>query len=356
MRLPPATGVYLLAWAFLALGCSGPPGAAEAQEGAPDTADVRAAASVITEEGIRDKVFLLAHDSMRGRWTPSPELEQAARWAQARFRELGLRPGGDGGSHLQWYPLPEGATGPGARGGDATRAPNVVAILPGRDRNLRREYVVFSAHMDHVGIGRPDARGDSIYNGADDNASGTAAVMAIAAAFAALPEAPRRSVAFVLVSGEERGLWGSRHFVDRGRIPTELMVANLNLDMIGRNGPDTIVAVGKEHSDLGPMVRDVALRHPELGLVVIPDPWPRERFFFRSDQYSFARRGVPSLFLFSGTHEDYHRPGDLPDRVDADKAARVARLAFLAGLEIAEGTERPRWNPESHDRIVETLR
>jgi Zn-dependent M28 family amino/carboxypeptidase len=231
-----------------------------------------------------------------------------------------------------------------------------VAILPGRDRNLRREYVVFSAHMDHVGIGRPDARGDSIYNGADDNASGTAAVIAIAAAFASLPEAPRRSIAFVLVSGEERGLWGSRHFVDEGRIPPERMVANLNLDMIGRNWPDTIVAVGKEHSELGPLVRDVAHRHPDLGLVVIPDPWPGQRFFFRSDQHSFARRGVPSLFLFSGTHEDYHRPGDVPERVDAEKTARVARLAFLAGLEVAEGTERPRWNPESHERIVETQR
>jgi hypothetical protein len=355
MRSTSIRGTYLLAWVLLAPGCTGPSASAGAQEAASDTVAARLAVSVITEEGIRDKVFLLAHDSMRGRWTPSPELEQAARWAQARFRELGLRPGGDGGSHLQWYALPEGAGGQGGMV-DPARAPNVVAILPGGDRNLRREYVVFSAHMDHVGVGRPDLRGDSIYNGADDNASGTAGLMAIAAAFASLPEPPRRSIAFVLVSGEERGLWGSRHFVDRGRIPPERMVANLNLDMIGRNWPDTIVAVGEEHSDMGTLVRDLATRHPELGLTVIPDPWPGQRFFFRSDHHSFARRGVPAIFMFSGTHEDYHRPGDRPESVDAEKAARVARLAFLAGLEIAQRSERPRWNPESHDQILETPR
>jgi len=180
--------------------------------------------------------------------------------------------------------------------------------------------------------------------------------MAIAAAFASLPEPPRRSIAFVLVSGEERGLWGSRHFVDHGRIPPERMVANLNLDMVSRNWPDTIVAVGKEHSDLGSTVRAVSLRHPELGLAVIPDPWPRERFFFRSDQFNFARRGVPALFFFNGTHEDYHRPGDIPERIDAEKAARVARLAFLTGLEAADRPERPQWNPESYERIVQSQR
>jgi hypothetical protein len=101
MRSSSITGVSLLVWVSLAPGCNSPPGSAGAQEAASDTALARLAATVITEEGIRAKVFLLAHDSMRGRWTPSPELEQAARWAQARFRELGLRPGGDGGSHIQ---------------------------------------------------------------------------------------------------------------------------------------------------------------------------------------------------------------------------------------------------------------
>lgn len=343
----------ILGVSLLALGCSGPPESVRAQEIGYEVETALAAAAGITEEGIRDRVFALAHDSMRGRWTPSPELERAARWISDHFAALGLEAGGEGGSFVQWYPLPEGATDGTPRGRAATRAPNVVGILPGSDRNLRREYVVFTAHMDHVGVGRPDATGDSIYNGADDNASGTAAVMEIAAAFAALPDAPRRSVAFVLVSGEERGLWGSRHFVDGGRIPAARMVANLNLDMISRNWPDTIVAVGKEHSDLGATVRSVSTRHPELGLVVIPDPWPRQQFFLRSDQHSFARRGVPALFFFNGTHEDYHRPGDVPERIDAEKAARVAQLVFLTGLEVANRPERPRWNPESYERIVQ---
>jgi hypothetical protein len=308
-----------------------------------DTGVAEAAAAAITEEAFRDRVFVLAHDSMRGRATPSRELDQAARWIADRFGELGLRPGGDGG-FLQWYDLPVGTRG--------ERAPNVVGILPGSDPSRRGEYIVYTAHMDHVGVGRPDAAGDSIYNGADDNASGTAAVMGIAEGFAALSEPPARSVAFVLVSGEERGLWGSRHFVESGTISASQIVANLNLDMVGRNWPDTIVAIGKEHSDLGRTVLEVSDRHPELGMTVIPDPWPEQRFFFRSDQYSFARRGVPALFFFNGTHEDYHRPGDVPEKIDGEKAARIARLAFFLGLEVANRPERPRWSPESYERIV----
>jgi hypothetical protein len=354
MRLSSSRTSRLAMW-LLALAAAPllvqPAGPAQAQAQTTRANAVQAAAE-ISQETFRDWVFVLAHDSMRGRWTPSPELDQAARWIADHFRNLGLRPGAGGGDFLQWYPVPREDQVP--RGG--IRAPNVVGILPGSDPDLAREFVVYSAHMDHVGVGRPDASGDSIYNGADDNASGTVAVMTIAAAFAALPETPRRSVAFVLVSGEERGLWGSRHFVDQGGIPPTRMVANLNLDMIGRNWPDTIVLVGKEHSDLGETVRETAHRHPELGLTVIRDPWPGQRFFFRSDQFSFARRGVPAIFFFSGTHEDYHRPGDLPGWVNAEKAARLARLAFLAGLEVADRTSPPRWNPESYDQIVQPQR
>ena len=353
MRPFPSRIPWVAAWSLAV--ATGPllvqPGAL-AQTPTAVAGDALQAAAGISEETFQDWVFVLAHDSMRGRWTPSRELDQAARWIADHFRELGLRPGGGGGDFLQWYSVPRDARAPGGR----IRAPNVVGILPGSDPNLAREFVVYSAHMDHVGVGRPDATGDSIYNGADDNASGTVAVMKIAAAFAALPEPPRRSVAFVLVSGEERGLWGSRHFVDQGGIPPTRMVANLNLDMIGRNWPDTIVLVGKEHSDLGETIRETAHRHPELGLEVIRDPWPAQRFFFRSDQISFARRGVPAVFFFSGTHEDYHRPGDLPKRVNAEKAARVGRLAFLAGMEVANRTSPPRWNPESYDQIVQPQR
>ncbi|HUF76001.1 MAG TPA: M28 family peptidase [Longimicrobiales bacterium] len=231
-------------------------------------------------------------------------------------------------------------------------APNVVGVLEGSDPSLRDEYVVFSAHMDHVGVGAPDARGDSIFNGADDDASGTIAVVEIAEAMASLPTAPRRSMLFLLVSGEEKGLWGSEYFANNPPVPAAQMVANLNMDMVGRNWPDTIVAIGKEHSDLGATLERVNAAHPELGMTAIDDLWPEESFYTRSDHYNFAVKGVPVLFFFNGTHEDYHGRDDEVDRLDAEKAARIARLVFYVGAEIGNADARPVWNPDSYARIV----
>ncbi|MHB1194921.1 MAG: M20/M25/M40 family metallo-hydrolase [Longimicrobiales bacterium] len=233
-----------------------------------------------------------------------------------------------------------------------TSAPNVVGILEGSDPVLKDEYLVFSGHMDHVGVGTPDENGDSIFNGADDDASGTVAVMEVAEAMASLSPAPRRSVIFLVVSGEEKGLWGSQYYADNPSVPIEQMVANFNADMVGRNWPDTIVAIGKEHSDLGATMNRVNEAHPELRMTAIDDIWPEERFYFRSDHYHFARKGVPILFFFNGTHPDYHGRDDEPDRVDSEKAARISRLLFHLGMEVADAEERPRWNPESYKQIV----
>jgi hypothetical protein len=230
--------------------------------------------------------------------------------------------------------------------GAEVSVPNVVAVLPGVDPVLRDEYVVFSAHFDHVGIGSPDAAGDSIYNGADDNASGTAAVLEIAEAFALLQPRPRRSIMFVLVSGEEKGLLGSQAFVADPPVPVTAMVANINLDMVGRNAPDTVVAIGQDYSSLGSTVQRVRAAHPDLGLVVAPDLWPEEQLFFRSDHFSFAAREIPAIFFTTGLHEDYHRPSDEADRIDNDKVARIAQLLFRFALDIANASERPQWTPE----------
>lgn len=234
-------------------------------------------------------------------------------------------------------------------------APNAVGILEGSDPALKNEYVVYSAHMDHVGIGRP-VNGDSIYNGADDDASGTAAVVELAQAFATLQPRPRRSIIFLTVSGEEKGLWGSDYFSTTPPVPIGQLVANLNVDMIGRNWSDTVVVIGKEHSDLGTTLDGVAARHPELRMTPIDDIWPEERFYFRSDHVNFARRGVPILFFFTGTHEDYHRPGDHADKIDVEKESRIVRLLFYLGLEVANAAERPQWDPASYAAIVEAER
>jgi Zn-dependent M28 family amino/carboxypeptidase len=227
-----------------------------------------------------------------------------------------------------------------------------VGILDGSDPELRDEFVVFSGHMDHVGVGSPDENGDSIFNGADDDASGTVAVMEVGEAMASLETAPRRSMVFLVVSGEEKGLWGSEYFASFPTVPLEQTVANINTDMVGRNWPDTIVAIGKEHSDLGETLNRVNGSHPELGMTAIDDVWPEERFYYRSDHFNFAQKGVPVLFFFNGTHEDYHGRDDEPDRIDAEKAARIARLVFYLGVDIGNAAERPKWNPESYQRIV----
>lgn len=238
-------------------------------------------------------------------------------------------------------------------------APNVVAILEGSDRQLKSEYVVFSAHMDHIGVAGPRGSGgcraqgaDSICNGADDDGSGTVAVVELAKAFARLNPRPKRSLIFLNVSGEEKGLWGSAYFSEHTPVPVQNIVADLNIDMIGRNWKDTIVAIGKEHSDLGATLNRVAAAHPELNMHAIDDIWPQENFYFRSDHYNFARKGVPILFFFSGTHADYHRPGDSPDKIDAEKESRIARLIFYLGLDVANAVARPKWNPDSYKQIV----
>lgn len=304
------------------------------------------AAATITAADMRERIAFLASDEMAGRDTPSPGLERTAEYLAAEFGRLGLEPGGDGGTFVQSYPLPAAS-----REAAAARAPNVVGIRRGSDPALRDTYVVLSAHMDHVGIGPPDATGDSIYNGADDDASGTAAIVEVAEAFASLPDPPARSLLFLAVSGEERGLLGSRWFADHPPFPTDRLAANLNVDMISRNEPGSIALIGLDHSSLGPLVRSIADELPELGLAVLSDPWPEERFFFRSDHYSFARRGVPAIFFFAGTHEDYHRPSDEIEEIDPDKAARVARLVFYVAAAVAGDAEAPQWTPEGLQAI-----
>ena len=234
---------------------------------------------------------------------------------------------------------------------DRRSAPNVVGILEGSDPRLKREYVVLSAHMDHVGVGRP-VNGDSIYNGADDDASGTIAVVEAAEAFAQLQPRPKRSIIFLTVSGEEKGLWGSAYFADHPPVPVANIVADLNTDMVGRNWKDTIVAIGKEHSDLGATLNRVGAAHPELRMQPIDDIWPQESFYTRSDHYNFARKGVPILFFFNGTHADYHRPSDSADKIDFEKESRIVKLVFYLGLDVANAADRPKWNPDSYARIV----
>ena len=236
-----------------------------------------------------------------------------------------------------------------------TSAPNVVGILEGSDPQLRNEYVVFTGHMDHVGVtadGRCVAAGaDSICNGADDDGSGTIGVVELARAFAALTPRPRRSLVFVTVSGEERGLWGSEWYVAHPARPLAQHVADLNLDMISRNWRDSIAVLGKEMSTLGEVANRLTRDHPELGMRLVDDP-EHNRFFMQSDHYSFATRGVPVLCFSSGTHPELHTASDDLSRIDADKAARVLKMVFYVALDVANAAQRPVGDAAVRQRVV----
>jgi hypothetical protein len=234
---------------------------------------------------------------------------------------------------------------------DVSTPPNVVGLVRGSDPDLAGTYVVVSAHFDHVGIGEANAEGDSIYNGADDDASGTAVLIEMAQAFQSMPRPPARSVVFLAVSGEEKGLLGAAHYADQPTVPLEGIVANINLDMIGRNAPDTLIAIGQEFTSLGDLSKEVASHHPEIGLTIAPDPDPSEQAFFRSDHLVFVKKDIPAIFFTTWDHEDYHQPSDEAEAIDGDKASRVAQLAFLLTWHVAEDEEPPTWNEGALDEV-----
>ena len=200
---------------------------------------------------------------------------------------------------------------------------------------------------------------DSVFNGADDNASGTAGLLALAKAFSRLEARPRRSLLFLAVSGHTKTFLGSRAFLAQPPVPLGQLVAVINLDMIGRNWRDRIIAVGEQHSTIGATLQQVLTAHPELGLATIGDSlWPRARRGLRGfvdsnisiwskaqiwDHHLFYPAGVPGVTFFNDYHLDYQEGTDTPGAIDAEKAARVVRLAFYLGQELANAPARPSW-------------
>jgi len=211
---------------------------------------------------------------------------------------------------------------------------NVVGLIEGSDAKLKKELVVIGAHYDHVGYKKEHQAGeDYIYNGADDNASGTCAVLAIAKAFGSTKKKPKRSVMLMTFAGEEKGLFGSRAYVEQPLWPLENTVAMLNLDMVGRNAPDSVSVGGVTRSpDL------IKINEEENQSVGFKLDYSIEQYHNRSDQYNFARKKIPFLFYFTGEHPDYHRVSDNPDKINENKIAKIATLAFRVAWRVA-GTD-----------------
>jgi hypothetical protein len=235
---------------------------------------------------------------------------------------------------------------------------NVVAVFEGSDPVLKDEYVALGAHYDHVGIGLP-VNGDAIYNGADDDGSGTTALLTMAEALAKAPTRPKRSVLFVWHAGEEKGLWGSRYFTENPTIPLAKIVTQLNIDMIGRSkkegdtnvrnanlsGPNEVYVIGSKmmSTELGELTEAVNKDYLNIAFNYrYDDPTDPNRFFFRSDHYNYAKKGIPIVFFFDGEHEDYHRPGDEVQKIDFQKMEKVTRTVYMLLWEVANRATRPK--------------
>jgi hypothetical protein len=236
---------------------------------------------------------------------------------------------------------------------------NIIGFLEGSDPLLKNEFVVYTAHADHLGIG-PEIDGDSIYNGAMDNASGCAVLLEVARAFGASAVRPKRSILFVFVTGEEASLLGADFFVHNPPVPIEHIVANINIDGgISLTPVNSVVAYGAEHSSFDSLIQSTA---DNLELAVSPDPFPEEGLFVRSDQFPFIKKGVPAVFLSTGFESNvpnvdpveslkewlvtnYHSPkDDTSQPLDYESSEKLSKFAFALGHDIAMKPQRPRWN------------
>ncbi len=312
-----------------------------------------------TAADVRRILYPLADDSMRGRMTASPGEAMAARFIAAEMQRIGLKPLGDSG-YFQRIPVAIVPINPPRRGrtervmllgsfadrdtfpaAQRRTAVNVLGMLEGTDPALKNEVVLVDAHFDHVGVGTP-VNGDSIYNGADDDASGTTAVLEIARQMAEGP-APKRTVLFVTTTGEEMGLVGTRWFIEHPPIPLAQFVANLEIEMIGR--PDSLAGgagkawlTGYERSTMGEAFA-------AAGLAIGPDRRPEQHFFERSDNIAFARRGIVAHTLSTfNLHADYHQPSDEASKADLAHMAGVINAGARAVRLLADGPKMA-WKP-----------
>jgi hypothetical protein len=292
--------------------------------------DVRAALELISADSLRGHVSFLASDVLEGRDTPSRGLDVAAEYIAAQFRRAGLEPAGDDG-YFQ----------------TASREPvklhNVAGVLRGSDPALRDTCVIVSAHYDHLG-----ARGDRIYNGANDDASGTAAVIEMAAAFAKLRERPKRSILFVTFFGEEKGLLGSRYYAAHPLFPVEKTVAGINLEQLGRTddvtGPLLLSAyvAGFDYSDVGAILQQAGAL---TGVTMAKHGKDSDKYFFSSDNRPLAQAGIPAHTVSVGyVFPDYHRPGDHWEKLDYPNMEKIVRAVAAGVFMIAASDEAPRWN------------
>jgi Zn-dependent M28 family amino/carboxypeptidase len=283
----------------------------------------------IASGGVRGRYFIDGH-GQRGQVSQTPTF-----FVRSSYRDVVSR----AGQRLQAHLALDSFDYPSV---------NVVAKVSGTDPAARNSYVLFSSHQDHDGV-RAIVNGDSIWNGADDNATTSVALLAIGRAFSARPA--RRSALFIWHGAEERGLYGSYWHVDHPMVPRDSIIAVLNGDMIGRNHPDTAALLGvtPPHRSSADLVRMALDANDRVTRFVIDSTWDRvthrEGWFFRSDHLPYARANIPSLFFSSLLHTDYHTPEDEPERIDVRKLWKMTQWMYATGWTAANAPERPRLEP-----------
>lgn len=296
----------------------------------------------ITAEDLKKHLYIIAADSMEGRETGSEGQKKAGRYLISQYQKNQVA-------------FPKGATNyyqavPAEYlnkkyGGNLENSENIWAFIEGSEKP--NEIVVVSAHYDHIGI-----KDGEVYNGADDDGSGTSALLELAQAFQMAKKeghGPKRSILFLHVTGEEHGLHGSRFYSENPLFPLENTVADVNIDMIGRRDeihPNTnnyvyIIGANRLSTDLDNICSIVNQKYVNLDLDYrFNDPKDPNHFYERSDHYNFAKHGIPSVFFFNGVHADYHKKTDEPDKIEYDALAKRAQLAFVTAWELANRKDR----------------
>mgnify|MGYP006192235207 FL=1 len=322
--------------ALLLTGCS------SAQTAQKSKADAGTYLSTITAEELKTHLYIVAGDDMEGRDTGTEGQKKAGKYLIEQYKKNGI-------SHppiaADWY---QKVPSEYMKRGFAPKLPdseNIWAFIKGSEKP--DEIIVISAHYDHVGM-----KNGEIFNGADDDGSGTVALLEIAQAFKIAQQkghGPKRSILFLHVTGEEHGLHGSRYYSDNPLYPLKNTVANINIDMIGRRDtlhPNTnnyIYPIGADRlsSELHEINEAMNAKYTQMELdYKYNDRNDPERIYYRSDHYNFAKKGIPALFYFNGVHEDYHMPTDTPDKIEYDALAKRAQLAFAVAWELANREER----------------
>ncbi|MBJ2174596.1 M28 family peptidase [Aureibaculum sp. A20] len=291
-------------------------------------------AESIIQEDLKEVLYTLASDDFEGRFTGEPGQKKAAQYITEYYKKIGISAANADGNYLQEIPVTY------FKGKAKFSSENVVAYIKGTEKP--DEYVVISAHYDHLGI-----KGGKIFNGADDDASGTTAVLEIAKAFQKAVKAgngPKRSLVFLHVTGEEIGLFGSKYYSENPIFPLENTIVDLNIDMVGRidekhdETPEFIYLIGadKLSTELHELSEAVNKKYTKLALdYTYNDENDPNRFYYRSDHYNFAKNNIPVIFYFNGVHEDYHKHTDTPDKIRYDLLQKRAQLVFYTAWEIA---------------------